>query len=153
MRRVPIRVLAETRLEIVQFKTVTLPVPGMSESTAGWRGRVTDENAVLVTAILVALPSTYAVSEQFGGAISVVFLLSLAVAIVPPIVYSSHWPRRYGVGKAVAWGLCGAAVVLAVMTAILYALEPLIAVDGGIVVAFAVVLVLQRYGPRVLIDS
>lgn len=123
----------------------------MSESaTGGWRARVTDENAVVVTALLVALPAVLLVDELFGGATSVIFLVALAVGTVPAVAYSSHWPRDYAPAKAALWGLGAALVVLAVMTALITGLQSATTVDGAALVAFVLVTLGLRYGAKLL---
>lgn len=123
----------------------------MSESAAGgWRARVTDENAVIVTTILVALPAILFIDDFFGGATSVVFVVTLAVATVPGIAYSSHWPRSYSPPVAALFGLVGAGIVLAVMVGLIVALESVLTVDGAALVAFLVVTLTLRFGAKLL---
>lgn len=123
----------------------------MSESaTGGWRGRVTDENTVVATGVLVALPAVVLLDRFFGGSIGVVFLVTLAAGTVPAIAYSSHWPREYTPAKAAFWGVGAALIVLGVMTGLTLAFASVVGVDGGVVVAFVLVVLAQRYGPRLL---
>lgn len=98
----------------------------------------TQRNATVCTAVLLALPVTYAFGAAFGFDGS--FLVLLTVGVVVPTLYDEYWPPYDETWKAVCW-IVVASTLLSVAFTILYwvgvrlvALSPLPASTGSFLV-------------------
>ncbi|WP_318568670.1 hypothetical protein [Salinigranum marinum] len=95
-------------------------------------------NVTIYTALLVALPITYAFSTVFGPDGS--FLLLLTVGVVVPTAYNECWPPYDRTWKAVGWTTVASMVAaVAFATAFtlavrLFAASALVASGGAFVV-------------------
>ncbi|WP_276270552.1 hypothetical protein [Haloarcula litorea] len=70
---------------------------------------LTQRNAVIATAIAVAIPAAYAFYTLFGDG-SGDFLLLMTLAVGVPTAYDGYWPQYDRAWKAVAWTLAACAV-------------------------------------------
>lgn len=107
--------------------------------TAAGSRWVSDTNAILATALLLALPAVVALDALSGGNLRVVFLTTLAVGTLPPYIYSKL-PRQFSPGRAALWGLGVALGVLALLTGLWAGLRGPLGDDGASILAFLVVM-------------
>lgn len=128
-----------------------------SASTASWLSDrfVTQRNATILVAILVGIPTSYAVASAVGGQ-ATGFLLLVTLAVAVPTAYDEYWPRYDNTGKAVGWILGACTVATAAFTALylvgtdLLSLSTFVAASGAFLVTdlggFA--LLGRRHRPR-----
>jgi VIT1/CCC1 family predicted Fe2+/Mn2+ transporter len=110
-----------------------------ADRTAGGKQWVTDTNAILVAAFVLALPAVVTLDRLAGGSTRAVFLTTLAVGFLPAYLYSKL-PRQYSPGRAALWGFGVALVVLAVIAGVWAALRGVLGDDGASIVGFSVAL-------------
>lgn len=92
-----------------------------------------EQTPVVVTAVLTAVPVSYAAQYALDTGPGFPLLLLLSVGAGVPRLYE-HWTRRYSRRGAVAWTLVAAAVVVVEFTALYFGIEP---VAGPFVAATA----------------
>jgi len=101
---------------------------------------LTDETAVLTAGmVLVGLPGLVVLWRVFDANTRAVFLITMAVGLLPAYWYRSYWPRRYSPGRALLWGLAVGTLVFAVSTALFAAVRPSLGGDLASILAFLVV--------------
>ncbi|MFB6171225.1 MAG: hypothetical protein ABEJ23_01740 [Haloarculaceae archaeon] len=92
-------------------------MPSTSASTR-LRDRVaTQRNVTIVVAILVAVPTAYAVQSTVGSDAGG-FLLLVTLAVGVPTAYDEYWPAYDRTWLAVAWVLAACAVAAVTFTAL-----------------------------------
>ena len=82
-----------------------------------------DEFPVVVTAIVLGIPSAYIVQDALNGSTAFGFLLLLALGVGVPRQYG-YWPATYDRGRTVLWAVGACAVMTAEMVAIYLVVSP-----------------------------
>lgn len=106
------------------------------------------------TTLVLAVSATVAVApaallwSAFGETIRVVFLVALAVALLPAMVYRGLWPADYGRSRAVAWAVGACVVVSAELAALMGVLAGPLGPDLAVIAAFAAVFAGNYYLPK-----
>ena len=87
-------------------------MPSTSSGTSLRERALTQQNATILTAILVAIPTAYGF-HVWSGAEQGDFLLLLLLGVTVPTVYDDLWPAYDRTWKAIVWtlGACGVVTV------------------------------------------
>ncbi|WP_247010019.1 hypothetical protein [Halorientalis litorea] len=120
-----------------------------SQSLPAW---LRDETIVLGVAALLALAPAYLLWVAFGDTVRVVFLVALAVALLPSLVYRRFWPERLTPLRAAGWSAVAATVVAIELAALMVVVTRVLAPDAAVIVAFAAVVIGNYVVPSRLLD-
>jgi hypothetical protein len=120
-----------------------------SQSLPAW---LRDETIVLGVAALLALAPAYLLWVAFGDTVRVVFLVALAVALLPSLVYRRFWPERLTPLRAAGWSAVAATVVAIELAALMVVVTRVLAPDAAVIVAFAAVVLGNYVVPSRLLD-
>lgn len=131
--------------EFYYFRPLRPDVSGVLERTRGWLFGT--ETPVLLTAIVVALPTAYSAQHWLNSGFEVSFFVLMALGVSVPQLYD-RWPHQYEPPLAVAWALAACAMVTAVFVAVYLVTNGL---GAGTPIAAIVALLVADLGTLALI--